>query len=219
MKSSTAAMQAGHPHASVIGFALALAAGYVDTVGFVALFGLFTAHVTGNLVLIGAELANPSHGVLIKLLAFPAFLFAIAAARVIMIVALRSGLDAGPILLSIQTLLLLAFMLAGLLALPFDDSRSLLALTTGVLGSAAMGVQSAATKIVWGSPTPTTAMTGNVTQLVIDLVDMAWQGGGGPDLRRRNSGPDRADVLFDRRGGHFRPRPAAHPSPSNTSGR
>ena len=50
---------------------LAFVAGFVDTLGFVALFGLFTAHVTGNFVLIGSELAHPSHGVLIKLLGAP----------------------------------------------------------------------------------------------------------------------------------------------------
>ena len=33
---------------------LASIAGYVDTLGFVALFGLFTAHVTGNFILIGS---------------------------------------------------------------------------------------------------------------------------------------------------------------------
>ncbi len=60
---------------------LSFLAGYVDTVGFIALFGLFTAHVTGNFVLIGSELANHSHGILIKLLAFPAFILAVAPAR------------------------------------------------------------------------------------------------------------------------------------------
>ena len=66
---------------NTLGMALGFTAGYVDTVGFVALFGLFTAHVTGNFVLIGSELAQPSHGVLIKFLAFPAFILAVALAR------------------------------------------------------------------------------------------------------------------------------------------
>jgi uncharacterized membrane protein YoaK (UPF0700 family) len=37
--------------------ALSLTAGYVDTAGFLALQGLFTAHVTGNFVTLGASLA------------------------------------------------------------------------------------------------------------------------------------------------------------------
>jgi uncharacterized membrane protein YoaK (UPF0700 family) len=35
--------------------ALAFVAGFLDTCGFVALFGLFSAHVTGNFVLLGAQ--------------------------------------------------------------------------------------------------------------------------------------------------------------------
>lgn len=50
---------------------LALTAGYVDTLGFVALFGLLTAHMTGNFILIGSELSGAGHGLLIKWLAFP----------------------------------------------------------------------------------------------------------------------------------------------------
>jgi uncharacterized membrane protein YoaK (UPF0700 family) len=48
------------PSDLTLGVGLGLLAGYIDTSAFVALFGLFTAHVTGNFVLIGSELARPS---------------------------------------------------------------------------------------------------------------------------------------------------------------
>ena len=61
--------------------ALSFTAGYVDTLGFVALFGLFTAQITGNLVLIGVELTTPVNGVLIKFMAFLGFVLAVALTR------------------------------------------------------------------------------------------------------------------------------------------
>ncbi|SMG02180.1 DUF1275 domain-containing protein [Burkholderia singularis] len=62
---------------------LASIAGYVDTLGFVALFGLFTAHVTGNFILIGSGLAGVGQGLAIKWLAFPAFIAGIVGARML----------------------------------------------------------------------------------------------------------------------------------------
>ncbi len=35
-----------------------------------------------------------------------------------------------------------------------------------------MGVQNAASRLIWTELAPTTVMTGNVTQIVIDLVDI-----------------------------------------------
>ena len=62
---------------------LAAVAGFVDTLSFVALFGLFTAHVTGNFVLIGAGLAGFGQGVILKLSVFPAFVCGVIASSLI----------------------------------------------------------------------------------------------------------------------------------------
>ena len=52
---------------------LSVNAGFVDTAGFLALQGLFTAHVTGNFVTFGAALVNGTSGAFAKLLALPVF--------------------------------------------------------------------------------------------------------------------------------------------------
>src|ERR1700710_2099895 len=72
----------------VLPFTLAVTAGFVDTCGFVALFGLFSAHVTGNFVLLGASLIRPHARVIAKLLALPVFMAAVAGTRLFLI---RSG--------------------------------------------------------------------------------------------------------------------------------
>jgi uncharacterized membrane protein YoaK (UPF0700 family) len=171
MAISTASKSAA-PRISWTSVALGFTAGYVDTLGFVALFGLFTAHVTGNFVLIGSELAKPSHGVLIKFLAFPAFVAGIALTRAVVRRQEQRGKAALRLLYCLQMVLLAGFMLAGLSALPLHDSRSAAALIAGMFGAAGMGVQNAASRLALSMLTPTTVMTGNVTQLVIDLLDL-----------------------------------------------
>ncbi len=151
---------------------LGFVAGYVDTICFVALFGLFTAHVTGNFVLIGAELARPGHGVLLKLLAFPAFIAGIALARALVLLAKARGHGLATPLLVLQGLLLAACLGFGWRAAPFTDPETPAALATGLFAAAAMGVQNAAGRLAWPTLSPTTVMTGNVTQLVIDAIDL-----------------------------------------------
>src|SRR5258708_36260206 len=158
-------------HALLASSALGFTAGYVDPFGFVALFGLFTAHVTGNFVLIGSELAHPMHGVLIKFLAFPAFIAGVAAARLLALRMARRERSLRASLLALQFVLLAACMLGGWRAQPIVDASAPWVLATGMLGAAAMGVQNAAARLAFGDLAPTTVMTGNVTQIVIDLVD------------------------------------------------
>jgi len=155
------------------GTALAFVAGYVDTLGFIALAGLFTSHVTGNFVLIGKEIIGPGDNVLLKLLAFPAFIAAVAAARLIALALERRRRSAVVPLLWIQCVFLLAYMTAGLAAMPIASTDQGWALAAGMLGAVAMGVQNAQARLELATLVPTTVMTGNVTQVVIDLVDIA----------------------------------------------
>jgi uncharacterized membrane protein YoaK (UPF0700 family) len=159
---------------------LALIAGYVDTVGFVALFGLFTAHVTGNFVLIGAELAGVGQGMLLKLLAFPSFIIGIALSSVIFkfLERILSAHAASALHLS-QGMLLVLFLITGLIATPITNSNASMVLICGVLGTMAMGVQNARGRLLQVSGLPNTVMTGNVTQIVLDAIELIHRGTAG----------------------------------------
>lgn len=153
---------------------LAFTAGFVDTLGFVALFGLFTAHVTGNFVLIGAAMAGGEHsGVVGKLLALPTFVLGVAATRMFQLRREQEGLDTAGPLMAAQLLLLVTFMLAGVWASPFASGNGAPAIVVGLVGVLTMSIQNTAARSVFARLTPSTVMTGNVTQLVMDLVDMA----------------------------------------------
>ena len=152
---------------------LSFVAGYVDTVGFVALFGLFTAHVTGNFVLIGASFVTADHaGVLAKLLALPVFIVAVALTTAfVRRRELRQQASLTAVLWT-QIVLLGAFLVAALLAAPIIHADAPGAVIAGLSGVAAMGVQNAASRLIFTTLSPTTVMTGNVTQVVIDSVDL-----------------------------------------------
>jgi uncharacterized membrane protein YoaK (UPF0700 family) len=55
--------------------------GFVDVVGFIALFGLFTAHVTGNFIMLGLEMVHATKFAIAKLLAVPIFFVMAALTR------------------------------------------------------------------------------------------------------------------------------------------
>jgi uncharacterized membrane protein YoaK (UPF0700 family) len=142
------------------GTSLSFLAGYVDTLGFVALHGLFTAHVTGNFVLLGRELVAPGNDVLLKLLAFPAFVLGVVAVRALVRRRQRAGDDA----LRSAHLLQAALMLGAAAGARWD-------MAAGLLCAAAMGAQNGYGKLLLAKLPASTVMTGNVTQLVIDSLD------------------------------------------------
>lgn len=152
---------------------LAFTAGFVDVAGFVALFSLFTAHVTGNFVLIGAAVAGHGTGGLIaKLLALPVFVLAVALTRVLAGALEHHGTPVLAPALAVEAMLLLAMLAVGLAARPITDADAPLVMVTGMAGVAAMGIQNCLARLYLSSLPPTTIMTGNTTQAIIDTVDV-----------------------------------------------
>lgn len=156
---------------TLIGVGLAFTAGFVDAAAFIALTGLFTAHVTGNFVLLGAELVSTSTGVLAKLLALPVFIVAVALTRLIALVLEQRGSEALRPLLALEAAVLTAFAIAGITMSPLGSPDGVKAIGVGMLGVAAMGIQNGIGRLVIGHLAATTVMTVNVTQAVIDLTD------------------------------------------------
>lgn len=146
--------------------------GFVDTAGFVGLQGLFTAHVTGNFVTLAAALVMGTHGVVAKLIALPEFIVIVALARIAGSRLRAHGLPARQILLVAKVCFLLAFFVLAVAFGPFPDSDARPAPVAGFSGIAAMALQNAVQRVHFASIPPTTLMTGNTTQAVLDAVDL-----------------------------------------------
>ncbi|QJD93783.1 DUF1275 domain-containing protein [Duganella dendranthematis] len=153
------------------GVALGFLAGYVDTLGFVGLFGLFTAHVTGNFVLIGRAVIEPSQAIGIKLLVFPVFILFVAMARLAIVHWDRSGSKTLRNSFLFQLFMMIATVICAWQAAPIVEASAPLTLLTGSLCAGAMAIQNAYGKLLLSKTSATTVMTGNVTGLVIELVD------------------------------------------------
>jgi len=154
---------------------LSLNAGFVDTAGFLALQGLFTAHVTGNFVTLGASLALGTSGAIAKLLALPVFCAVVIAARLFgTMLSNRSVGLAFEILLGIKVLLLIVGAVLAIHFGPFHDGDSREAILTGMVLVAAMAIQNAVHRVHLGSDPPSTLMTGTTTQVMLDLADRIY---------------------------------------------
>jgi uncharacterized membrane protein YoaK (UPF0700 family) len=156
-------------------------AGYVDCAGYLALQGLFSTHVTGNFVTLGAALVLGSSGKLAKLLALPVFCIAVALVRIVgFALATRQPVSLMLTFCAELALLLFAAVLAIHLG-PFTNGDDGMALLTGMALVSAMGIQNAVQRLHLAHMPPTTIMTGNTTQAVIDVVDVLR---GGVDLEK-----------------------------------
>jgi uncharacterized membrane protein YoaK (UPF0700 family) len=151
---------------------LSVNAGFMDTAAFLALKGLFTAHVTGNFVTLGAALVTGASGALAKLLALPVFCIVVVLVRLFSY-ALRTR--ARPVASTLLATQLGLMILGALLAVsfgPFTSADGYAALATGMSLVAAMAVQNAAHRVHFAAAPPSTVMTGTTTQIMMDLGDL-----------------------------------------------
>ena len=153
-------------------FVLSLTAGSTDIIGFLGLNGLFTAHITGNIVVLATHMVAGDPAIFSYMLSVPVFMLVLLLTRVLASGLERSGLSTLQPLLLLQLVFLAAFFGLGVTAGPWRNTNALLAIVAGMFGVAAMAVQNALVRIsLKGSPT-TAVMTTNVTQFVLDLGEI-----------------------------------------------
>jgi uncharacterized membrane protein YoaK (UPF0700 family) len=151
---------------------LSVNGGYVDAAGYLALHGLFTTHVTGNFVTLGATLVLGTSGALAKVLALPMFCLVVMAVRLLSVALTAKNLPALRTILGLKVMLLTLGAALAIVFGPFDNGDGWAALLTGMSLVAAMAIQNAIHRIHMGALPPTTIMTGNTIQIMIDLADL-----------------------------------------------
>ena len=151
---------------------LSVNAGFVDAAAYLALKGLFAAHVTGNFVTLGAALVLGTSGALAKVLALPVFCLFVLLAR-LSAHSLRAR--AVPVLSTLLSAQLALMILGAALATwfgPFANADGYAPLATGMSLVAAMAIQNALHRVHLAAAPPSTIMTGNTTQIMLDLGDV-----------------------------------------------
>ena len=158
------------PPVRVLPFVLSLIAGSTDTISFLGLNGLFTAHITGNVVMLAAHIITGDPAIVSYILAVPVFMLVLLLTSLFANDLERSGVAPLRLLLSLQLLLLVGFLVLSMVYRAVVNSA--LAVVTGMLGVAAMAVQTALVQISLKGTPSTGVMTTNVTHFVVALGEL-----------------------------------------------
>ena len=151
---------------------LALLAGITDVTSWILLGGLFTAHVTGNLVVVAADIVTGAQPHLAAVLALPVFVVTVVAATA---VARRlAGRDGRMqrLLLGAQALLLVAAAVLSFTGTASASPEGGLALAIGLCAVCAMATQNAYLHLAYPKAPTTAVMTGNLVVAIIAVFDL-----------------------------------------------
>src|SRR4029077_4143512 len=155
-------------------FVLSITAGSVDVIGFLGLDGLFTAHITGNLVILAAKLVAGQQAPVSYLISVPVFMVVLTLTRLFVAGLERIGIASLLPLLLLQFLLLLTFFAICLARWPHIEPDTAIMIFAGMLGVSAMAVQSELARISLKGAPSTAVMTTNVTLLAIDVGEILF---------------------------------------------
>jgi len=128
--------------------------------------------VTGSFVLFGVQVVNADPVNMIRTLAIPVFFFA-GVATVFLAVLADESHKALCWTLAAEFMLVAGLVIVGLIGAPFVHPNAPLALTAGVLGVSAMGVQGAMVRLLMRGTASTNVMTTNTTLAAIVLAQRA----------------------------------------------
>ena len=151
---------------------LSVIAGMVDLIGFFTLGSIFTAHVTGNLVLAAAAAVRGGPWNLAQALAIPVFGLAVAAAWLIARASSLHGVALTRLFLVIQFLLLLAVLAFSVTTAPSANPHGLMAGIAVMVAVCAMAFQYALMRLALPKVVSTAVMTGNLTNTVLSLMEL-----------------------------------------------
>lgn len=153
-------------------FVLSVAAGSVDIIGFLGLNGLFTAHVTGNVVVLAAKLVAHEEAPLAYLISVPVFMTVLALTALLAAGLTRRQIPTLLPLLLLQFLLLSAFFAISFGARDRIDPTTARMTFASMLGVSAMAVQNALVRLSLTGAPSTAVMTTNITNFSISVVEM-----------------------------------------------
>lgn len=155
---------------------LGVIAGMVDFTGFFTLGHIFTAHVTGNIVLATVVAIDGGTFRWAQLSVIPVFMIALAT---VWLIAQASGLHGSSLarlLLKVQFLVLLALLIFSVIAKPSTDPAGLKADVAATMAVSAMACQYALLRLALPGAISTAVMTGNLTNAVLSAMDLLAAG-------------------------------------------
>lgn len=158
-------------HSRLLPILLSVLAGAADVTSFLS-FGLFSAHVTGNLVILTAHVVAHNTDVGWLALSVPLFVLMLGLTRLLAGGLEKLGIGSLRPLLLLQFLLLATCLAIGLGSDQQSSPGGRGILIAGQFGVAAMAVQNALGQFFLRWAPATTAMTTNLTRFVMDVGEV-----------------------------------------------